>query len=125
MIDSDAIVKDALSGVGADVWIGHPTGILDHLPCVVAILRPGDAPWPGVHERARYDIEGWAATKSEAQRLAQEACEALFLAARARTLPYGRVNFFRQDSRPAPSESGIDGVHRSIGSVTLSLRPSH
>ena len=123
MIDADAVVKAALAGVGT-VYVEYPVGIVERVPCVVASLIDGESPWVGILERPRYAVEGWAASKRAAQLLAQSAVEALVAAARASTAyPAGRVNYVRVDSRPAPVDSGVKNIYRSVGTVTVSLRP--
>ena len=123
-MDSDAVIKAALAPVG-EMFVEPPLPIIDHIPCVVASLIDGESPWVDVLVRPRYTIEAWAESRQDAQLLAQSAITELVAAWRSQqTLAGAALNFVRVNSRPVPVDSGIKGVYRSLGTVTLSMRPA-
>ena len=123
-MDSDSVIKAALAPVG-EMFVEPPLPIIDHIPCVVASLIDGESPWVDVLERPRYTIEAWAESRQDAQLLAQSAIAELVAAWRSQQpLAGSALNFVRVNSRPVPVDSGIKGVYRSLGTVTLSIRPA-
>ena len=123
-MDVDDALIEVAAAAGVAVFADMPRDITRAMPCVVLDQVGGSGLRPDNHERMGVSYAAFASTRRAAFELAKAARRAWFAAARAATpTAGGRVGYIAEDLAPMPVPTDMAGVHRSQGTVTVSLRP--
>ena len=124
-MDVDDALIEAAAAAGVAVFADMPRDITRSMPCVVLDQVGGAGLRPDHHERMGVSSAAFASSRRAAFELAKTTRRAWFAAARAATDTAGGViGYIAEDLAPMPVPTDLAGVHRSQGTVTVSLRPS-
>lgn len=126
--DADGIVLAVLRAMlPPTVQIGNliPADLVDRLPYVVILRVGGTALDPRFADRALVNVQCWASSRQDSERLAQAVRDCLYLASRGGvTTDQGHISAFTEQAAPSHLDTGTEpsGVFRYQASYLLTTR---